>query len=98
MTRNDTFQHKHVLIAGRVQGVSFRYNMCHVARQLGVVGWCRNLPNGQVEAQVQGPADAIEKLLTWCHEGPPHAKVSQVTIQDLPNEMDHPGDVFEIRP
>lgn len=89
--------HKHLLITGRVQGVGYRYSMRHIAVELGLTGWCRNLPGGEVEAEVFGPPDAVEKLLVWSHQGPPYAEVTGVTVQDLPVETFSPPTVFEIR-
>jgi acylphosphatase len=47
-----------------------------------VGGWARNLPDGRVEAAFEGERAAVEQLLTWCHEGPPHATVTGVEIVD----------------
>jgi acylphosphatase len=42
------------VIAGRVQGVGFRYFAEAAAARAGVHGWVRNLPDGSVEAFVEG--------------------------------------------
>jgi acylphosphatase len=68
----------HVLISGRVQGVSFRYETYREARRHGVVGWVRNLADGRVEALFEGEADAVRRLVQWCHAGPPGAHVEGV--------------------
>ncbi|MEZ4380914.1 MAG: acylphosphatase [Nannocystaceae bacterium] len=65
-------------IAGRVQGVAYRASARAVARRLGLVGWVRNLPTGEVELRAEGPREALEALLQWCAEGPPAAVVSDV--------------------
>ena len=71
-----------VLVSGRVQGVWFRGSCARQAGQAGVAGWARNLPDGRVEAVFEGDRAAVEALLNWCHEGPPHAKVTGVDIVD----------------
>lgn len=71
----------HVWISGRVQGVFFRAHTAERARRLGVVGFVRNLPDGRVEAVFEGDAPAIEKMLTWCHQGPPRARVESMKVQ-----------------
>jgi acylphosphatase len=69
-------------IKGRVQGVFFRESARHHASQLGVRGWVRNLPDGDVEALAEGPRDKVDELVAWCHKGPPAARVEQVLVQD----------------
>jgi acylphosphatase len=73
-----------VVIAGQVQGVFFRTTCAHLAREVGVSGWIRNRPEGDVEAVFEGPDDAVERLVAWCHEGPSHARVTRVEVSDEP--------------
>lgn len=68
----------HLLISGCVQGVFYRQSTTEVASGLGLSGWVRNLPDGRVEAIAEGPADALERLVAFCHEGPPAAQVERV--------------------
>lgn len=67
-----------VQIRGRVQGVGFRYATCGMAREEGLTGWVRNLPSGEVEAEFQGPRDALERALAWCGHGPRLAHVTHL--------------------
>jgi acylphosphatase len=71
----------HVLIAGRVQGVSFRAYARDRARAAGVEGWIRNLSDGRVEAIFEGPRPAVQRLLSWCYSGPALAAVEKVEVQ-----------------
>lgn len=66
-------------IVGRVQGVGFRWWTRSVAEELGVVGWVRNVEDGSVEVEVEGPPDAVEALHRRLHEGPPASVVERVT-------------------
>ncbi len=68
----------HVLIEGRVQGVFFRAETRYTAQQFNLTGWVRNLPDGRVEAVFEGEEEAVEKMIQWCHKGPPHALVRNV--------------------
>lgn len=82
-------------IRGKVQGVFFRASMQRQARDLGVAGWVRNVPDGTVEAVVSGPAPAVDRLLEWCREGPPAADVRELETEDAPAE--EAPDPFEVR-
>jgi acylphosphatase len=63
-----------------VQGVSFRAYTRQQARGLGVTGWVRNEPDGSVAGHFEGPADAVDALVAWCHHGPAYAEVSDVEV------------------
>lgn len=65
-------------ISGRVQGVWFRGSTLERARQLGVTGWVRNLPDGRVEVTAEGTRARLMDLLAFCREGPPAARVDDV--------------------
>lgn len=67
-----------LIIEGRVQGVWFRDSTRHKAMALGVTGWVRNRRDGTVEVLAEGPEERVKELVSWCHEGPPAAKVSRV--------------------
>jgi acylphosphatase len=71
-----------VFVSGRVQGVWFRGSCARQAAGAGVSGWARNLPDGRVEAVFEGERAAVEALLSWCHQGPPHAAVTGVEMVD----------------
>ena len=71
----------HVYIEGLVQGVFFRYHIQRLARTLGVKGWVRNLPDGRVEAVMEGEKDALNRMLDFCRVGPPGAEVEKVEVK-----------------
>jgi acylphosphatase len=69
-----------VLVSGRVQGVFFRYTCAREAARASLRGSVRNLADGRVEAVFQGPKPAVERMISWCHEGPPAARVTDVSV------------------
>ena len=71
----------HLRIYGRVQGVGFRWSMQREAKKLGLAGWVRNLPDGSVEAVVEGDEERVEALIGWAHQGPPLARVTRVEVK-----------------
>jgi acylphosphatase len=64
------------LVRGRVQGVGFRFHTRGHARHLGLAGRVRNLPGGEVEIDVAGPAAQVRQLETLVRQGPPGAYVT----------------------
>jgi len=71
----------HVFVSGRVQGVFYRANTRENARDRGVDGWVKNLEDGRVEAVFEGPEDAVEGMVEWCHTGSPAADVEDVEVE-----------------
>lgn len=69
---------KRVCIQGRVQGVWFRGWVVEQARANGLAGWVRNCCDGTVEGHFEGPAGAVEHLVSACADGPPAARVDRV--------------------
>lgn len=70
-----------MLVSGRVQGVFYRAETDQTAHKLEIHGWVRNLPDGRVEAVFEGPQDAVEAMIDWCHQGSRAARVSNVKVE-----------------
>lgn len=87
-----------LLITGRVQGVFYRHSTREKARELGLRGWVRNLPDGRVEALAVGDRAKIEALINWCKIEPPSAHVEGVAVdwQEESTAADIAQD-FEVR-
>lgn len=73
-------QRKRVYISGRVQGVYFRVNTRDAALGFGLRGWVRNLPDGRVEAVIEGKERQVEEMLKWCWQGSPSSRVDKVEV------------------
>lgn len=71
----------HLWVSGWVQGVFYRYSTREQAQILGLKGWVKNLNDGRVEAIIEGEKKQVEKLINWCHKGPPGARVDNVEIK-----------------
>lgn len=83
------------IVRGRVQGVAFRWFTRETARQLGLRGWVRNLPDGSVEARAEGTPAALDALASALAAGPGHARVEAVEADTI-EAGSWTG--FEIRP
>ncbi len=80
----------HVYWSGRVQGVGFRYTAEATANGLGVTGWVRNLPDGRVEAVVEGSAETLQKFLDRVAQGPmkPYLRAAEVHWSEATGEFE----------
>ena len=65
-------------VSGRVQGVFFRDSARQRARAHGVAGWIRNTPQGAVEAVLEGPPDAVDRVGQQKHHRHRAALVGQL--------------------
>ncbi|KAI0800321.1 Acylphosphatase-like domain-containing protein [Fomes fomentarius] len=69
-------------VKGKVQGVFFRVFTKNLAQELGIVGWVKNDPSGDVIGTAQGKPEALEKFKQALHQGPPHANVTSVEFSN----------------
>ncbi|MBZ4487929.1 acylphosphatase [Microbacterium sp. cx-55] len=72
----------HVIVHGHVQGVGFRWATRNEAQRLGLSGWVRNLDDGTVEAEAQGPEGDVERMRTWLAAGPRGARVARLDVSE----------------
>ena len=73
---------RHLFVRGHVQGVGFRWHARRTAQELGLAGWVQNLPDGRVEAWVEGETQALDFFLAWIRRGPPAARVEALESVD----------------
>ena len=73
---------RRAVVTGRVQGVGYRFFAERAARELGVRGWVRNLPDGSVEALAEGDDDAIASFLARLRQGPHGSRVEALAEED----------------
>ena len=83
-----------VLVAGHVQGVFFRDTCRREAGRARLAGSVHNRPDGRVEAVFEGDDEAVDRLVAWCRQGPPGARVDHVEVTD---EMPTGESGFHIR-
>ena len=86
---------KSFLIRGHVQGVGFRYFVKQEAGMLGITGWVRNTPRGDVELEAQASGDTILHFQKLLQKGPPSGRVDDVICSEQVCIKDEKN--FEIR-
>lgn len=70
-----------ITVSGKVQGVWYRASTKIKADDLGVSGYVKNLPNGDVFIVAQANQHEIDELIEWCKKGPQLAKVTNILLQ-----------------
>jgi acylphosphatase len=71
-------------VSGRVQGVYYRGTTVIRARELGISGYARNLPDGRVEVLAQGADAAVAAFIQWLWIGSIASRVTAVEVRDAP--------------
>ena len=82
---------KRFLVAGRVQGVGYRYFARDAALIEGIRGTVQNLDDGRVEVVASGEAEAMTRFERALRKGPAGARVDDVQIEPGP-AASGPGD------
>lgn len=74
-----------VIASGSVQGVFYRVTCAERARELGLGGFVRNLPDGRVEAAFEGADAAVDVMVAWCRSGTDWSRVDHLDVsEELP--------------
>lgn len=79
--QNDTERYK-ITFSGRVQKVGFRLEVQQLAKRLELTGFCKNLENGDVVAEFQGPKNKIEFLVSFM-ESLKRIKIARKVIEKI---------------
>ena len=69
------------VVSGHVQCVGFRYFVRGLAEDRDLTGSARNLPDGRVEALVEGDHEAVLRVERALRRGPSGAEVEQVVVE-----------------
>jgi acylphosphatase len=77
-----------IKVKGKVQGVGFRYFVMRHANEIGVNGYVKNLPNGDVYIEASGTNKQLEQLILLCNQGPAHSNVESIQVTDIQKSFD----------
>jgi acylphosphatase len=75
-------KHLNIHVSGKVQGVFFRASSKEQADQLGVKGFVRNEPNGDVYIEVEGDEEQLKIFSDWCSRGPTRARIDSIKVEE----------------
>ncbi len=70
----------HIVVSGMVQGVGYRYFVYRLAKRMNLTGWVKNLPNGEVEIEVEGQKGIIESFMKELPVGNSSAVVRNIEV------------------
>ena len=82
-------KHIYIKVAGKVQGVGFRYHTQKMADELNINGFVKNEYDGSVYIEASGETGNIDQFVNWCYKGPQWAQVENVEISK--NRVKHFG-------
>lgn len=85
----------HMVVSGKVQGGNFQAWTQERAELLGLMGWVRNIADGQVEILVQGDVGKIAEFEQLVREKSPAPSISGIKSEWIEYEKTYPK--FEIR-
>jgi acylphosphatase len=74
----------HVFVSGLVQGVNYRWFTLDTAANLGLTGWVRNLPDGRVEAEIEGEKETVDRMIEAMRRGPRLSQVTDLEMTEQP--------------
>jgi acylphosphatase len=72
-----------IIVSGKVQGVFFRQSTKEKATASAITGTVSNLDDGRVKIIATGTKEQLDALVSWCHHGPPKAKVEKVITEEI---------------
>ncbi|UCH10485.1 MAG: acylphosphatase [Fidelibacterota bacterium] len=78
-----------ITVAGRVQGVGFRWSARRQAIHYKINGYVRNLPSGEVEMVAEGDDAGVAQMIHWARQGPSWSHVADLRIEELPYDNEY---------
>ncbi|MBU4201125.1 MAG: acylphosphatase [Verrucomicrobia bacterium] len=85
----------HIVVAGRVQGVGFRFECRRLAIQFGLQGWVKNRDDGSVEIVAEGDPEGVKQMTDWARKGPFGAVVN--ACRTIPEPPTGECESFDVR-
>ncbi len=90
MDGNQRTIRKHLVFTGQVQGVGFRWRARQAAQLYDCTGWCRNEWDGSVTMEIQGSADAIDRVVRSIRDGR-YVWIRDMDVTEIPVDAEESG-------
>ncbi|MBQ0036730.1 MAG: acylphosphatase [Firmicutes bacterium] len=82
----------HIIYVGYVQGVGFRWRLMMIAKSLGIVGYAKNLSNGNVEVEIEGDEYALDEFhKKVLEEQDQFIHIEDYALKQIPIREDEPA-------
>lgn len=75
-------KHVNLKVYGKVQGVWYRKSAQEKAIALGIFGFVKNMKDGSVYIEAEGPDELLQTFVEWCRNGPQYAVVADVEVEE----------------
>lgn len=79
----------YICVSGYVQGVGFRYFVNYTAIRNNLTGWVKNLPDGDVEMEVQGSKENINIFLKTIKKGNGYSQINNMKIKQINTKLEY---------
>lgn len=73
----------YIIFIGRVQGVGFRWTLVQLTHKYNLTGYCRNMINGNVEAEIQGNEANLEAFIKEVLENRYYIRIDDYSIKSI---------------
>lgn len=74
--------HYKIIVRGRVQGVGFRYSVLNIANRLSLKGYVRNMYDGSVLLEIEGPETSTDEMIYWCKSQSPPGHIEDIELTE----------------
>ncbi|MCK4448873.1 MAG: acylphosphatase [Candidatus Marinimicrobia bacterium] len=73
--------HAEIIVQGFVQGIGYRYFTLRKARDYNLVGYVKNLMNGDVLCEVEGEEGLVNDFIKELRIGPTFSRVTNIVVE-----------------
>lgn len=72
-----------LIVSGTVQGVNFRWFVQETAKNMGINGWVKNLPDGDVEIECESETEKTYREFLGRIEAGEHPRFKSISVEKV---------------